>query len=373
MRGFGFICFLMIISCSEEKIPSKVKAKIVAYNSSGLNYEVVEYKYLTDPLHMDGQIAAIRGGSIINADLTNTDVIHGNLDKIFLKKGSQVRIDYTVDNGVIHAENFDSLAMLTLYYNIEKIVDFWIEKYNFTFKQIPKFNIHYNPTIQKKDNGITLSLTDRLNAAYFGGIGSILSFKTSSLENLPFNMNPAILSHEFGHKIFDIVFAQEKFDVDSAKSEKALEQLSGINEGWSDYAAWLFVQRVDLFTQSLDVKLFKDRIVPVSWTSSKLLDNPEICDGKYYCKGSILASALYELANDPVLSKEKVTFAVLDAFIAFRDDWKAHRNDDSFDYYYLLNRIVGQLSGPQKTKACTVFQKWFDDETNKEGLNSVCS
>lgn len=373
MKRSLFLFLLLLSYCGSKKIPSQIRAKVVSWGSSGFEYKVVDFKYLTDAVHMEGSIANIRGGTLVDADLSNDDVIHGDEDTVFAKKGARVRIDYTVKDGVILAKNNDSLEMLSLYHQFELIVDFWITNYNFTLEEIGKFTIHYEPALSANLDGLKIASSPRLNAAYFNGLGDFLLFKTSPLEKIPLKLNIAVLAHEFGHKIFDIRFAQRSsafvFDNTIFKTRR---ELNATNEGLADYFSWLLVQNTDLFTRSLDSQIFKERIIPVSWTNKTLDENPDVCTGSYYCKGSILTSALYELSIDPSMTKEKVANAVLSALPKFRNDWDAHRMDRTFDQYFLLIRILLELPSNEQDIACKIFYKWFDDSNNTSGLRQVC-
>ncbi len=369
--SLSLVCLLS--SCGASTIPAgPIRARVVTADAQGFYpNKVVEFKYLQDVRHVDGVIAVMRGQSVLNLDAPDSDQISGDPNKIFVKNGSQVHTDTFVDqHNVINAKNFDSLAMLSTYYAFEQIVDFWITNYDFTLQEIGKFNIYYDPQVQTKVDSATATITQRLNASYFPGLGDLFVWKTSRLEDIPFKMNPAVLGHEFGHKIFDIRFAHKSanFVYGQGASVNSLIQLKGINEGLADFMSWLFIQNVTLFTRSLDVEAFQDRIVPVAWTSASLLKDPSICVGSFYCKGSVLNSALHELSLAQNMSPLKVGTAMLQALPKFASDWQRYLSSDNFDYFYLLNRIANELAGNEKTLACTIFKKWFDDSINQAGL-----
>lgn len=350
-----------------------IRAKVVNANSSGFAYEVVTFKYLQDVQHADGIIAAIRGGAALNAEGSVEDLISGDPNRIYSKKGNQVYVDYFVDkDGVVVAKNFDSLAMLSLYYSFEQIVDFWVTNYDFRLEEFSKFNVLYDPQLQVEKDNIKATATQRLNASYMPGLGDFFVWKTSRIEKIPLKMNPIVLAHEFGHKIFDMRFAKSNFEFShsSNSSKEAAEALSGINEGLADFMAWLFLPKLEFLQKTLDAKVFEERIVPVAWTSKALTKNQKVCEGGFYCKGSVLNSALIELATDKTMTVSKVGTAMLAALPKFAKDWEQHRSDTEFDYYYLLNRIAAELAASEKTLACTIFNKWFDDSINQTGLKS---
>ncbi len=364
--------FSILTFCGDKKSVSSLRAWVLTWNGDRIEYKVVDFKYLSNVKNMDGSLASIKGHSVVDFDAEEGDLISGDPDKVFSRKGTPVNIDYIVDNGIIVAQNNDSIAMLSLYHDYEQIVDFWINEYQFTLKEIGKFNIHYDPAVSTNSHNFKFTATARLNAAYFPGLGDFLFFKTSPKEAIPIKMNAAILAHEFGHKIFDIRFANKDTNFTKNNSKAAMTQLKGINEGFADFASWLYIQKANVYIDSLNTKNFQDRSLPVSWTSSQLEKNPSICAGGFYCKGSILTSALYQLAKDPSMTNQEVGNATLNALIKFREDWELHKNDDSFDYYYLLNRIVNEIPASKHSLACSIFNKWFDDSVNSSGLKQVC-
>lgn len=371
LRRILLFIFLTIFSCGKEpQYSNPIQAKIISLAANDYEESIVTFKYLRDPRRMDGDIAQIRAKTILKLDQTSSDVLADDPETVFSKKGSAVDLDFLVKDGVLIAQNFDSLSMLSLYYDFEQIVDFWLTNFNVTLQDLGKFNIHYEPEIEGVSDNYKVSIAIRLNAAFFSGLGDFLIFKTSRKEDLPFKMNLAILAHEFGHKMFDLRFAGKDPKAYLAEDAEALKDLQGINEGFSDFCAWMLVKKTNLFADS--GQLLNNRSLPVTWTSASLEVNPTQCNGGFYCKGSVLASALYELSLQEGMSPLQIGKFVFDALPEFSKDWQANKNNPNFDYFYLLNRILGQMPKSDQSKGCTVFSKWFDDDQNKDGLKSLC-
>jgi len=373
MRRLIFVLILFSLwFCGDKKTPSTTRAKILTLGESGIEYKVAEFRHLTDVVHMDGTIATILGGSVIDYNLSLADVISGDPNRIFKRKGSTVHLDYTVIDGVITAQNQDSLAMLSVYHAFEGIVEFWTEQYHFTHKEIGKFKIHFDPSFAASSDDMKLTITPRMNASYFTGLGDFLLNKTSPNERIPIKMNPAVLAHEFGHKIVDILFVQKDPDFYSTKSWQAQYKIQGINEGLADFFSWLYVQKTNLYTLSLDINSMRDRKIPVPWTMSQLRMDASLCTGRFYCEGSVLNSALYSLSKESAFTPQIVANATLRGLRKLRLDWQKYRDNDDFDYFYLLNRIVQELPAESQKTACSIFKKLFDDEVNQSGLKQAC-
>ncbi len=371
IKHIFLIILLSLCSCGKEpSFPSPIQAKIVVLGNAGYEHSLVTFKYLRDPRSMDGDIAQIRAKTVLKLDQPASDVLSEDPEKVFSKKGSDVSLDFLVKDGVLIAQNFDSLSMLSLYYDFETIFDFWHTNFNLTQQDIGKFNIHYEPKIEGVLENYKVSVAVQLNAAFFSGLGDFLIFKTSRREDLPFKMNLAILAHEFGHKIFDLRFAGKDPKFYMTENSKASRNLQGINEGFSDFCAWMMVRRAELFVDS--GTLLNNRSLPVAWTTKKLAEDPSLCKGEFYCKGSILASALYELSLQEGMNPLQVGKLVFDALPDFAKDWQENKNNDKFEYFYLLKRILTQMNKNNQNKGCAVFLKWFDDAQNKDGLKSLC-
>jgi hypothetical protein len=173
-----------------------------------------------------------------------------------------------------------------------------------------------------------------------------------------------VVAHEFGHFIFDYHFAD--FDRSVYNTDLSINEnfLSGLNEGLSDYFSYAVTQSVDEFGASLP-ELDAERRLPVSWTLRNSLNG--ICKGGFYCQGSVLASALYEIAQLPGQTSLIVGQHVYNALPDFRTVWLTRRNTDLLDYSALLNAILTQASADQAAY-CTIFRKWFDTDNVRQNL-----
>lgn len=374
MRKVQTICLslLLFTNMCGKKDPDTNKAKVIVYENDHFEHKEVEFKYLTSFKKMQSPLFTFYGGTELDANIQE-DVIHSDPNKLFVKKGNKVKIDYYIENGTVIGKNFDSIAMLSIAYSFEQIYDFW-GQYGFTHSDLGHANIYYNTKFVSKKKSRRITVTERLNAAYLNGYGDFLIFKSSDIEELPLKANIGVLAHEMGHLIFDLQFYQREMNFKEYGSLRSKTQISGMNEGWADFSSWLLTRKESLlFTESLNTPSFQERRIPAAWTSSQLLNNLDLCHGTLiYCKGSILTSALYELSTTFTMSPEIVTQATLTSLRDLREDWKNIANGEKFDYYNLLNHIVRNLPQTKRVLACHIFRKWFDDSLNKEGLDTVC-
>lgn len=369
MRYLFIFSFILIPFCSAcgQKDPSKpYKAHIVASTPNGYQLTTVEYSTLTDPFSMEGDIGVILGDAVVDALASGEDIIDPNKrDSIYIESGKTIKLDYEVKSGVIYPKNFDSMALLSLYYNFERTFKFCQENLGLTLEQFGISRIFYAPRMRASSEGTTLEGTMKINAAFLPGLRDFWFFKTSKLEDVPIAMNFGVLAHEFGHSIFDIKFAKKEPAFYNTGLSSNEDELSGINEGIADFFSFVVTNSTSEFAASL-ASAAKERTLPVSWTYSTL--GSASCAGSFYCKGSILASALYEISTTGNRKPSDVGKIVYQAMEDFRTDWQNEKESSLFDYNYFIYRIVAQVSGTEKTDYCQIFQKWFDETRVKDNI-----
>ncbi|MBI2602449.1 MAG: hypothetical protein HYW48_05270 [Deltaproteobacteria bacterium] len=372
MRAALLVSLLFLSqSCDKPTASRPFKAKVVVSTEDGYRWQELEFKYLQDPDRMRGDIGDIVGGVVFNI-IFDTDIVKEDPESLYSKKGGDVKTDYLLEDGVILAQNMDTLAMFSLYKAFEICVDFWKDHFGLSLEDQKPSRLLYDPQYFFEVEGTRVSAVRKRNASYLLQTGDFMINKTSSTEHVPLKVNLAVLAHEYGHKIFNIQFARRDVTFYETKNKRAETQLLGINEGWADFASWLLTQRAHEFEASIPA-LGKERSLPVSWTNSQLIkEGGAICGGQYYCKGSLLASSLYELSQMGTWDAMTVGKHVFDALLTFRDDWEAHKNEETFDFYYFLIRIVNEFEEGERAGVCTVFKKWFDDPFTLESMKLTC-
>ena len=376
LRYFSFLgpglILLVSLSCRQDKAKTPLKAKIVISTESGYKLQEVTYNTLTDPDSMNGNHAKIIGNAVLNLD-SDKEVLTGSQpEDVYLKSGNDVFLEYTTKDDVLHPLNFDSMAMLTIYYHYEKTLEFWRDQLSLDLNDFGKRRLFYDPDIGAQSSLGSVTGTVKLNAAFLPGVKDFWFFKTSPIEKIPFKMNLGILAHEFSHGVFDYKFAKGNADFYISTRKESETQLSGMNEGVADYFSWMVTQREQEFVASLE-DFAKERVLPVTWTTFDLIRNPSQCKGGFYCKGSVLASALYEVAKTKEVGAVVVGNTVYNALEDFRTDWEANKASEEFDYYFLLLRIIARATDEQKQHYCDSFIKWFDDSTNTNKVKEVCT
>jgi hypothetical protein len=239
---------------------------------------------------------------------------------------------------------------------------------NLDIDDFGKSTLYHAPVARSETSSASAGVIIKINAAYLPSDNVFLLFQTSSLEKIPMNINFGVIAHEFGHAIFDYKFAEREIATYSTVLTESDNILSAINEGLSDFFSYMVSNRRQELNASLEI-FEKERQLPVSWTYATIETSD--CSGDYYCKGSVLASALYEISELANHTPTSVGTAVYNSLDKFRLDWDASKESLGFDFHFLINRILTELPDADKSAYCTIFRNWFDVE---EVLNALtCS
>jgi hypothetical protein len=350
---------LAVSSCKPDELNTDqpIRARILTPTDGSYALQDVTFETLHSLHTVSGSIGKIWGHASASLEADPEEIIAtANPDGLYRTRGRSVDLDFIVENDVAVPLNFPSMEILALYYNFERTVLTWQEDLGLPFDEIGLPRVFYNPSLSVSREGVSTELSIVMNAAYLSGIKDLWFFKTSAKEQVPVKMNLGVVAHEFGHFIFDYRFA--RLDPEAYETEFVTNDylLSGINEGLADFFSYMVTGNPDEFGKSLP-QIADERNLPVSWTLNTLRNAD--CQGGFYCAGSILASALYEIANSPGQTRMSVGQVVYDALPEFALRWSEEKNNDIVDQSLIIVPII-QQSGQAKATYCAVFKKWFD-------------
>lgn len=372
---------LLLNACgSSDGLTTPLRARIITSTENGYAFRDVSFQTLQNLRKMEGELAVLRGDAALNLNSEIGEVVKSsNPDALYSSIGQSVNLDYTVEEGVAIPRNFQSMAMLAIYYDYERVFLFWRDNLGLDLQDFGKLRLFMNPRIEANQDNTTVTGVIKVNAAFLPGPRDFWFFKTSPLEAIPINMNFGVLAHEFGHAIFDLAFAKKDAGFYEVGGESGLNsadlaelefKLSALNEGLSDFFSWMVTGKLSEFGESLAI-LGKERVMPVAWTLSQLEETSNtkiVCNGGFYCYGSVFASALYEIASIEGASPVAVGKAVFAALSDLREDWTAAKSGVEFGYHTIINRIYPHLDPTIASKSCTLLRKWFDANSVKEKI-----
>ncbi len=350
-----------------EKPEYPIVARILSSFSADYRLSDITISSLTNVDHMWGSVGTIKGQSALNVDADINEIMSStDPDRVYSDRGHTVKTDYLVRDGVVIPQNFQTMEMLGLYHAYERTVSFWEENFDLSLATIGLPTLYYNPRLISSRDGEEVEVSTTMNAAYLPGVRDFWFFKTATQERVPVKMNFGVIAHEFGHFIFDYRFASLSREAYQTKLSINENFLSGLNEGLADFFSYVVTQSVEEFEASLP-ELAAERKLPVAWTLRT--STGAACGGSFYCQGSVLASALYEIAQLPGQDPVTVTHRVYDALPQFYKTWLAQRDTDLANYSFFLNALLTE-AGTDQTAYCVVLKKWFD--TDNVRLNLAC-
>lgn len=307
------LMILLLPGCGSGKRPSAnqpYKSLVVALTSvddDGVaHFGLVERAFtsLTDLDSLDGTYAKIlRGGELtikeVNGSLVSSDGFTG---------GKSPDLRYTLSDGVVIPSDYSTLAMISGFYQLDYIYSklsdvLGIEPAALTAKYPGgKHTVLFEPQIILRQSGTNTTAGIKLNAAFSPKDKQFLLFQRSTIENVPLAGNLQVLSHEFGHAVFDNAFLDGAYDEKNYLPETFA--LRGINEGWADFVSSLYTSCYDILRASINIDdmakqrhimktLFKwDDVVSQSLGTGA--SDYSRCTGSFYCIGTVFARALVQ-------------------------------------------------------------------------------
>ena len=330
------IAAMMTSSCGYKSFsaPETMKAIVLAFtgvDSGGkAEFALTEktYRTMTDFNNLDGTYLNIkRGGTLTIKNLNGSIVESPNFEG-----GEAPALRYEVKNGAAVALDYSTLAMLSAYYQLDEIYSTIEAKTGVTPAALQanlpggKHIMFFEPVIKFSGQGTDVSAGIKLNAAFSPSDKNFLLFQRSPIESVPLSGNFQVLTHEFGHFIFDYSFYAGKF---SETNRWAKEwAMSGINEGFADFNSWTFTDCTDILRSSIDITKIADErdFAKTTFTFTDLEgDDPTACRGEFYCVGSLFARSLYQTqkALASTVSKKDMSNGVIETLKKCQDAMNA--------------------------------------------------
>ncbi len=220
---------------------------------------------------VNGEIVEMRGSGELATGVSDPETREEWEQALLINDSVAPSIEYTVEDGTIIPWDFDSAMMLTVYHHMERSNTYFNElPLSESFKQslgdsigdqVGKIPCYYYP--QLKIAGIPLPLfTD--NAAYAFTLDAFLIPPRSSLdEAVPIYANRGVITHEYGHAVFNRLVYNNNRVPDPTFEEWATDPfarhaynaLGGVDEGVADIWGALDTGDPNFIAASIDESL----------------------------------------------------------------------------------------------------------------------
>lgn len=300
-------------------VTGKYRAQVLVFDSASTRgnednaaFQVKEvvFESLRDFDSLSGTyFEIVEGGQLFIKDIAGSQV---QSDKF--TGGGKPRLRYSVKNGVIVPRDYNTLLLLSAYYQFETV---WRSLKDVTgispddfLSAMGKFRVMFEPKIRIETDASTLDASIKLNAAFVPSKAQFVLFQRSNLEKVPLAANLQVIAHEFGHALFERTFFENKF----ARCEDSSEVISnrtdvrrfaqeyaitGLNEGFADILSWGVTGSTDILRSSIDLGDVADQrnfaLERFSF-DDLVLNSDELCSGSFYCIGTLFARSVRNAA-----------------------------------------------------------------------------
>jgi hypothetical protein len=360
--------------------PEEIKMNLLVYDNATDSYvfDDVEVKTLDDIGRLEGEATTLVGGSSIKLDYQTNKLVWNDA-------GHSVAFEWIKKNGVLIPEDYHSLAMASIYYNIELSMLFFFDALGLPQGALNDMRTYYwvdmkivetdGENYKSKDNAFYMYLTPKEQAFF------VVPF--DQFQWIPMPLNSGIITHEYSHAVFDSVVYGLKGE--AALSSSSVNFLTGINEGCADFFAVARTLDPDYLAHSVPKGLYviecnypgvyselvRDASVPKNYTD--LLDTPardmetfEFCP---YDIGSFFESLLYEIAgkidqdSQGPPSRKSLTTVARWLLGALEDlgNRISSGNQQPFEIWELISNFVMRIgSKEERDAACSVIQTRYE-------------
>jgi hypothetical protein len=283
-----------------------------------------EFSLLDD---LDGlsapQLRLYRGGTLFLREIAGSVVIDGRIEG-----AESPRLRYLVDDGVAIARDYPTLAMLSAYYQYERVIVDLQRVTGLTgedlFDAMGQLEVFFEPAIRAEDELGDAELIMKFNAFYMPGLQQFGLAQRSRLEEVPLSVNLQVIAHEFGHGLFELTFFENDHQDCEERSGNAGDPffpgrfsieyaISGFNEGFADFISFAYTGGTNpVISIPFDSVVERD-MARTSFRFAELGGVEPPCGGEFYCIGTLFARSLYdalvELGYDPLDPEARGVFS----------------------------------------------------------------
>ncbi len=378
---FHCIVFLIGLCLISACDPGNVTMNLLAYDSATDSYilQDVDVKTLTDVWRLEGEATVLYG----DAELTVNNS-EGFLN--WADQGHSVAFSAIEKDGVLIPADYHSLAMASIYYNVELSMLFFRE-IGLQRDTVGALPTYYWCNLSIVDTGGEES--GMLDNAFYMYVDKstqgFLVLPFDWFQWIPMPMNRGIMTHEYTHAVFEaLVLGPNANIVDSwnaAGTSPAANFLYGINEGTADYMAVASTGDPDFIEHSIQKGLFGDLcnssvmehdivreadfVLAYSSSMERAAREKPMMDYCPYNIARFWTSMLYGIAvaiddEQSEIPSEQARYRVA--------KWMLHAIDDlgksllhDFEIWDLLSLFVTRISSPKdRDAACSIIEERYN-------------
>lgn len=391
MKTYAILVTLLLlcVSCSSgDKAPAyPFTASVVVLSSvegnNGPAHFKIEPREFTTLRNLDklqGDYLNVTWGGELKIKEMSGSIVQGEK----FEGGTSPLLRYTVKSGVVVPRDYSTLVLLSAYYQFEQVFIGLQSKLGLSLTDLlakaanQRFQLMYEPAITLESSEADATHVAKLNAAYMPGQKQFILFRRSPIEDLPLATNLQVISHEFGHAIFEKVFYKDESSPDNRYD--AEYAMRGFNEGFADYISLVYSGTTDIMSGSINIlgKAEERNFGKVTFNYDTYVNSGEgegPCTGEFYCIGTIFARSLLqarnELSANNVLTADQFTLEFITALSGTLEEMKkidlpsrkpdekeGKEKDIKHDPRVIgafLNALIGKMPTASRKTLCNTF------------------
>lgn len=368
-----FFSMLAVFGCET----STKTVRILAYDVASDSYKLsdVELETIENMSRLEGEATVLKGGLSIEIDY-----VKEQLD--WKEEGHAVSFSAIEKDGVLIPETYDSLAMVSIYHNMEHATLFFNDELGLGPPLLKRLPTYYQPKVVLKDHSGEETMID--SAFYLkieDGTRGFFILPFDVFQWLPMALNTGIIVHEYTHYVFDRLVLDSIYLLDDAGHNF----LRSVNEGVADYYAAVSMGDPAYISHSVPEGLFETSLCNATRNMelSRDISNPQnrnynqamdriprssFVSALDYCPyeiGLFFAALLYEIAGElsgtpfaPSRSAQmKVARWLRDSLIALGTQMPSRT---TFELWELFSLIVQQANDPHdRATVCAVLEQRY--------------
>ncbi len=336
---------ITIAACGET--PTKVR--IVDEVSPDGSYATrdAEILTLTDLRAVRGEALELFGGAALDvAEAAALD--RGGSRQAVVAGAGELHARWITQGDVAVPLDVDSLAALSAYFHFEAAAQLFADLGVTTAGET--LTVYFEPEIL--DTSGTFPTND--NAFYWPEIDAFVLLPNVVLQEIPFAMNPGVLTHELSHRVWyfeawgGAMFERLSFP---GATSQTWNLIRSADEGVADFYAAHLTDNPAFLGPSIDPELVEPRDLTVlgEVDAQWLTGERPVVDGVYdwYALGSVTASTLWAFAE--ISGRQAVASAILEAARVLSIRWAVQV---SYAVGDLEAEVIAQLPAEDRVALC---------------------
>lgn len=348
---------VLLCACGSD-LASPFSAVAVTYdvNKQAFKLAQVRVNTLTSLRHLQGSSGKVSAGGsvqVTNAAVRDRSATVNSLRAAFVKSPpAQVDLTWNVLNDIVYAENFESLELLSTYYNMEKARQALVDR---GLAGLPAKPVVAHAALAD-ENGLSPLRDGEL---YYAPLATFYAPATTARQQVPPAFNLGAVAHALGHEaIEELVWGGAPLPAPELGTDNVARHLArSLAEGIGDYLGVAVSQDPRWFDHSLQQEPDTRALDQIHCSTPDMLAALPLDDAQVpydpYPLGSVLAGALWEEAS--ASTEQNTSGAVLGALA----DLGTRAAGGALSLPAILDTLASHAPDSQRNDLCGLFLNRF--------------